>query len=427
MEIKKDTQSNGQIKFQVNLSSQECQDAYKTALKDVQNNFNQKGFRQGKAPENIIKKNASDRLFASYEQIVAQKALKQVLQQEKELRPALRPEIKILSSALGNSFKCEVLITPYPNISLGKYTDLKIKKEKINVSNQEIEKALNFLKQSRAKFKTVSRTAKKGDQLDIDYDAYHKDKKIPQGSTQHYPLRLGESKLHKDFEKQLIGMKEKDQKSFSINFANTWPQEEFKGKKIDFKVKINSVSAVELPKLDDKFAQSLGNFKTLKQLKDSLKKGLAQEKRQANQKKTQEEVLKKIIQDSQIAISPFLIEKEKERIANNFKQQLKDKKIDPESYLKKINITQKELDNNFQKQAQEQLESAFVINEIAKKEKLFPVQEEVQKHINERLKKSENFQKSPQDIDFDALRSYTFQYLTNQKVINWLLDKNICV
>ena len=426
MEINKTTQKNDEVVLTVLLNKEECNECYQFALNKVSQNFSQKGFRKGRVHSNLVERTAKPRLFFEYEECALRKIVSRALEKEK-ITPILRPEIKIIKSAPGQIFECQIKLVPYPDISLGKYKDLGLKRKKTEVEEKEVSKALEFLVQSRATFKQVAREAKEGDQLEISFDAFDANKKIEEGSSPHYPLRLGKSHLHPRFEKKLYGTKAGDEKTFSIKYDKAWPQEAFRDKKIDFKVRVKSVSETILPKLDDEFAKSLGNFKGLEEVKNSLREGLLQEKLSEETKKLQEEILQKIIADSKIKIPEILIEKEAKSLLTKLEENLSAQKITLKNYLERIKITRDQLNKDLKKQAEKQLKTALLINEIAKAEALFPQEQEIEEFINEQLKKLKNYHKNPEDIDLEKMRSYTFEYLTNQKVINWLTKTNICV
>jgi len=426
MKTSKSAQPNGEVKISVSLEKSEAEICHKNSLQQIRANFAHKGFRKGNVPESIIKQSAKGHIFEIYEEHALTRTLAKAIEKE-GIKPVLRPEVKILKSVPGDILEYEITVIPYPNIKLGKYKDLAIKKKIVEVEEKEIDKALEFLRQSRANFNDSSKPAEKDNLLDIGFEAFFMGKKNDEGSSDHYPLRLGKSQLHPDFEKQLYGMTIGEKKSFKINFSKDWPQKDFAEKEIDFNVTLNSVKEVTLPFLDNEFAKSLGDFNNLDEIKKSLRDGLKQEKDQQETTRIKKEIFNKIIKISSIEFPQVLVQKEEEKIKEDFEAQLKEKNITIKDYLRQVNATDKELEKNFHNNAIDRLNSTFIINEIAKAEELFPKHEEVEKEINEWLKKSQNSQKSLKDIDLDKLESYTFEYLTNQRVIDWLLEKNICV
>lgn len=426
MKFQETVRKDGAIRLTVTLEKDECSLNYQKALKKISANFSQKGFRDGKVPEKIILQRANDRLYAIYEEISLRSASEQAFNESK-LVSILSPEIKIIKSVLGESFVCEILVVPYPKVQLGQYKNLAFKKTPLKINEQEIKDSLEFLRQSRATFQNKEEPSQQGDQLDISFDAFYRQAKIETASAQHYPLRLGKSHLYPEFEKHLYGTKAGDEKKIKIDFPKNWAQEEFKGKTIHFNIKVNSVQKVLLPDLNDKFAQSLGNFQNLASLKKSLREGLLREKEQEQKKKLEAKIIQKIIDSSQFNIAEALIYKQKQSLYKDLLDQLEKEHLKIEDYLKRIKISKEDLDKSLIQRARNILRQAFVLYEIAKIEKLFPSQEEIESSINERLKKSQNYSENIKNIDLERLQSYTFEYLTNQKVIQWLFEKNTCV
>jgi len=424
MKSEKTEQPNGEIVLKISLDKNEAKECYNASLSNISSGFSKKGFRPGNVPKQIVEKAAQPQIMLEYEQAALRKCISKTLDKEK-IVPVLRPEVKILKSAPGQIFECEVKVVAYPEVQLSDYKNLKLKRKKVKIEEKEIDKAIEFLRQSRASFKPKDGPAKDGDQIEISFDAFHKGKKIPEASTPYYPVRLGKKQLHPEFEKNLIGLKTDEEKSFSIDYPKDWAQETYRDKKIDFKVKTKAVSETILPKLDDQFAKSLGPFEGMPALKKSLRDGLTQEKESQETKRFQQEILEKIIEGSKIKIPKILIEKEKETILKKMNEDLAAQKLTLDDYLKRLKVKKEKFDKDLERQAEKRLKGSFVINEIAKSEVLFPKDQEVEDFVNNELKKSANSQKNHKDIDLEKLRSYTFEYLTNQKVINWLT--NICV
>ena len=426
MNHKSKNNDDGSVLVSVSLSKEEAQKNYKDAISQIKNTLSIKGFRKGSAPDKIVKQNSGDRVALAFEENSLKTTVSKVLENEK-ISSVLSPEIKITKSVPGEILEYEMIVVPSPVVKLGEYANFKLKKKKISIDESEIDKALEFLRQSRANFKTTDAPAKKEQHIEIGFDAFIDGKKSEQSSEKFYPLRLGKSHLHPDFEKEIYGMKTNDKKSFNIKFDSKWSQKEFANKNVKFDIVINSIQDVKVPNLDENFAKSLGDFSTIESLKKSLREGLKQEKQQEEEAGLKDSVLKKIVKNAKITVPKVLINKEKDNLEKNFLSDLEKKKLKLEDYLKRTKSNKEALKEGFEKRAKARLESTFVINEIAKKENLFPSKEEMELEINNWLKKIENSKQSPKDIDLERLESYTFEYLTNNKVIDWLLDKNTCV
>jgi len=426
MTIKSEKKDDGSVLISVVLSKEEAQKNYKDAIAQIKTTLSIKGFRKGAAPDKVVEQNANDRVLLAFEENSLRSTVSKTLQDEK-IVPVLNPDIKITKSVPGEALEYEMIVVPSPKVELGDYIDFKLKKKKININEGDIDKALEFLRQSRANYKTIDGPAKKDQHVEIGFDAFIDNKKNEQASEKFYPLRLGQSQLHTDFEKEIYGMKTGDKKSFNVQFDTKWSQKEFAGKSVKFEVTVNSIQEVTLPKLDEEFAKSLGQFSRVDDLRKSLGEGLKQEKVQQEENELKDKILRQVVKGAKIAVPKVLINKEKDNLEKKFLSDLEKKSLKLEDYLKRTKSTKNDLETGFEKRAEARLESTFVVNEIAKKETLFPDKPEMETEMNNWLKKMENSEQSPKDIDLERLESYTFEYLTNNKVINWLLDKNTCV
>lgn len=295
---------------------------------------------------------------------------------------------------------------------LAKYKGLRVKKNKLEVKKQEIEKALDYLKNSRAKLITVYRLAEKGDKLEIDFEVRHNKVKIENGESKNHPLILGQGYFLPGFEKELQGMETNQEKEFSLKAPNDWSDKKIAGKFLDFKVKINLIQKRELPKINDEFAKSLGNFKSLKELEKSVKHGIIQEKEAKEKQRIRTELIEKVSQDSKVEISEELIEQEIDKMENEFKL------IYPN--YQNFNVKLSDLKKSWKQEAEKRIKIALCIDEIAQRENININNIEVEEKINQDLKQYPNVEEVKKNIDLDRLREYTKNVLRNQKVFEFL-------
>lgn len=180
------------------------------------------------------------------------------------------------------------------------------KKRKVSVEPKEVEAALSWLQKSRAKFSLKNQPARKGDFIEIEY-TYEGAKPIKDGFI------LGQGHFTAKFEQNLLGTKDGENKEFSLNWQARLPVRQ--GKKTNFKVKVNSVQKVQLPEVNDQFAQNLGKFDNLTALKKSIKQGINTEKETAESQRVRQEILEKISQQCE-AEPPVILKaiSEKENI-----------------------------------------------------------------------------------------------------------------
>lgn len=441
------------IELLIELSEQETADYLKKTLKDLSENLEIKGFRKGKAPEEIVRKNLGEEkiLAESLDTAIKESYLKAIF--KNKIEPISQPEIKIIKAPSLKSLSSELkknLSTPLifqakiqtlPVINLPKYQEIasKIKKSKVNVEEKEIQNTLSWLQKSRAKRSQVSRPAQKDDFVEIEFSS----SQIPTPEPQQDAFILGQGKLVPGFEENLIGMKAEQEKEFFLTFPEKHAQKELANKEVRFRVKMKSVQQIELSKIDDQFAQGLGEFKDLQSLKQNIAAGLLKEKEIAESQRVRITILEKIIEASNFEVPDILIEKETERIFQEFKQNVERQSgMSFLDYLKKIEKSEQDLKESFKKPAEKRAKGFLVLGKIAQQEKIEASEEEIKTRLNEFLKASQEFKKTGKKIDslakgkkqatnekesiaddnldLERLREYNRESIKNEKTLSYL-------
>lgn len=306
------------------------------------------------------------------------------------------------------------------NIKLSNYKGLKIKKNKLEIKEEEIKKALDYLQNSRAKVITVNRPAKQNDLIEIDFEVRQGGVKIENGESKNHPLILGEQRFLPGFEKEIEGMKAGEEKEFSLKAPENWPDKRIANKNMDFKVKMNLVQERELSKINDEFAKSLGEFKSLDALKGSIKEGLMKEKEQKEKERIRIELIEKVAQDSKIDVPDVLIKQELEKMINELKASISSMGLDFDKYLKDLKTTIEDLKKDWQDQAEKRVQIALCLGSIADKENIEVNDEDIKERIDEDLKRYPNAEEVKKNIDLSALKEYTKAIIRNEKVFDLL-------
>ena len=306
------------------------------------------------------------------------------------------------------------------DIKLGKYKGLKVKKNKLEVKEEEIKKTLDYLQNSRAKIITVNRPAKKGDRIEIDFEVKQGNVKIENGESKNHPLILGQGHFLPGFEKELEGIKEGQEKNFSLKVPDDWIDRRIANKNLDFKVKMRLVQERELPIINDDFAKSSGNFQSLTDLKESIKDGLMQEKEIKEKQRIRIEIIEQIAENSEMEIPENLIVEETEKMIIELKMSIANIGLDFEIYLKQVKKNIDDLKKEIKEQAEKRKRISACLDEIAGRENIQVNDEEIKERINQDLKHYPNVKEAEKNIDLDALREYTKNIIRNEKIFELL-------
>jgi len=407
-----------EIEVEIEISPEEFDKFIEKATFELGKNLEVEGFRKEKIPKEIIEKEiGQERILKE----AAEKAIKESYTKviaENKIEVLGQPEIEILKAVQGNSFLFRIKTAVLPEIQLPDYKKIasEVKKKEIYVQEKEVEETLKWLQKSRAKFSQILRPCQTGDFVEIEYSC----SLIENGKIQKDGFILGQGHLIEGFEENLIGMRQGEEKEFSLEFPPRHFQNNLAGKTANFRTKMVSVKLVELPEINDQFAQSLGNFENLDSLKFSIREGIKLEKEFGESQRIRQEILEKIAQEIFWEIPKILINEEEKRMMENFKNTVKEKLgISFSEYLSKIGKTEDNLTNSFFLEAEKKIKNALILREISKKEGILASKEEVKEKINELLKNYPDVKKA-KEIDLEKLKSYYEEVIKSEKTLQFL-------
>ena len=398
MNVKLNKVSSNKVEIEIEIPIPQVGVYFDLAASEISKNMKVSGFRPGKVPADIVEREAgSQKLYDQAANLAIQKTLPKAILDE-EIEIVGQPDIVVTQIARGNPMKYKATFWTMPEVELGEYKGLKIKKKEVKVEDKDINKSLEYLQKSRAKVVTVNRPAKKGDQVEVDFN-----------ENKNYPLILGEGHFDPNFEKEIEGMKVNEEKKISLT-----------DKKLDFKVKLKLVQERDIPKLSDEFAKSLGEFKSLEDLKKSVKQGLTQEKEAREKERMRIELVEKVVQDSKMDIHDALIDIELDKMINELQQSTLSMGLEFDKYLQQIKKTVEELKKEWREQAEKRVGVGLVLKAIAEKEKIEANEKDVEEKVNEQLKHYPNIENAKKNIDVSALKEYTRGIMRNEKVFELL-------
>lgn len=410
-----------QIEISVTLTSEEFSVFQEEALQHIASLTELPGFRLGKAPLNLVKeKIGAEKIREQAIQGAIQKNYRDILVKEK-IDAIGHPNIAVKKADEGLEYT--IVTTLFPVLILPDYTSIAKKilteRKEAAVEEKEIEESLQWLRGSREKLITVSREARTGDRVEIDFTVKDNGAIIEGGSSKNHPLILGEGKFIPGFEDRILGMKEKEEKDFSLTMPADYPNN-LGGKSLDFHVIIRLIQERQLPELTDDFAKGLGNFSSLEELKKNIREGLMKEKEGKERERITMKIAEEIAKHTDAEIPDVLIERELEKMLNELQGSLRQMNMEFETYLEHIKKTAEDVKKEWRTDAEKRVRIALILRAIADKENIEPTEEEISAKANNSL---DNFRAEGHDItkiDKQALAEYSKNILRNKKVFEFL-------
>lgn len=373
------------VELSIELGEAEWEDCVKQTATKLSQGLNIAGFRPGKAPlEAVINHIGETRVISEATEVAINKFYLVALK-EQEIFPIAPPKISVDKVSLKDplAFKAEVITMP--EVELGDYKTIKVETKKIEADPEKIEGVLKNIQRQQAKFNPVEREVKTGDWVEIDFDGKIAGVAFEGGSSKNHPLIVGDGVFLPDFESALVGMKTGDDKTFSVTFPTDYHKQDFAGKAAEFTVKLHKIKEVVLPEIDDEMAKSAGDFKDLASLKDDISKFLKEDMEKQELDRQKEEAINQLIKLAKVDLPDELVEQEIDSMWHDLEHQLEHQKMPVEEYLKKMDITQQKLRDDWKETAVKRVIAGLALNAFRKLENIEATDQDIDKEI-ERLK-----------------------------------------
>lgn len=415
----------GIIEILAEILPEEINKFENSALIELAKDFELPGFRKGKVPLNIVKEKIdSIKILEKASNLAIQKNYAEIMMKE-NFTPADYPKIEIKKIAPGNPLVFKITVPVIPKVKLGDYKKIKVKEKEIKVSEEEVNNLLKNLQEMRAKEKIVYRPARIGDKVIVDLEMSTDKVPLENGQAKNAIFILGQKSYIPGFSENLVGLLPGSVKNFSLEYPTDHYDKRLAGKIVDFKVKINSIYQIDLPELNDEFASSVGNFKTLEDLKTQLKENLKEEKRIKEEERIEIELLKKLIAISEFdEIPDILIEKEVDKMINELKESIREQGLNFENYLTSIKKTYNNLKEEFKPKAEERIKAILAIGELARKENIRIDEPEIEEELKRFLEIYKDKPEIIKELKTEAGRYYIKNIILNKKVLDWLKNQN---
>lgn len=403
--------------IEIKVEKEEWTKALDESFKKAQKTAKVNGFRKGKVPRNIFEKNFGiEALYEEAINIVLPNAYTKALEED-NLIPIVRPKIDI--KEINKDLVTIVFtITTKPNVKVKKYTGLKVKKDKVNVTKEEIDNEIGKLLEQYADIVVKDDKIENGDTAVIDFEGFKDEVAFEGGKGENYPLEIGSNTFIPGFEEQLIGLKSGDEKDVNVTFPEDYHAEDLKGAPVTFKVKVHEVKTKQLPKMNTEFFKDLGYDKVEneEQLRDLIKVDLEAKKEYETENKYVDELLEEAAKNTEVELPEELVEEEIHRMLHQYEDNLKMQGITLEMFYQFTNSNEDALKDQMREEAEKRVKYRFMLEEIATIEKIEVSEEEAEKEAED-LAKKYDVTKEELLKDFGGIESIKYE-LEMQKVID---------
>ena len=415
------TENKNEVKLSFEIEAEKFEDAMKKVYAKTAKYFTIPGFRKGKAPMAIVERTYGSSIFYedTFNELVPDiydEAIK-----ENKIEAVSRPQIDISQMEKGKDLKFTAIVQIKPEVKLGKYKGIEIKKIEYTVSDKDVEHELGHMAEHNARLVTVDdRPVEKGDITIIDFAGSIDGVAFEGGTATNQELEIGSNKFIPGFEDQIIGMKVNEEKDINVTFPEDYFSKDLAGKEATFKVTLHEIKKKELPKIDDDFAKDVSEFDTLADLKADIKSKMEKENEERAKYESEEAAIEAVCKDVEVEIPSGMIETEIDNMVKDIENKLSYQGLTLDQYLKLTNKTNESLRKEFDEQANKAVKSRLVLEAIIKAEDIKPDDKEVEEKVKEMAK---NYSR-PEDelLKNEELKNYVTDNMKYEKAIAFILD-----
>ncbi len=415
------TENANELKLSFEIEAAKFDEAINKVYKESAKYFNIPGFRKGKAPMAMVEKMYGPSIFYedAFNEVVPEVYEKEL--KENNIEAVSKPDLDIEQMEKGKDLKFTAIVQIKPEVKLGKYKGIQIKKIEYNVSDEDINHELGHMAERNSRVVAVEgRPVEKGDITVIDFEGTVDGVKFEGGAAEGHELEIGSNTFIPGFEDQIIGMNVEEEKDIKVKFPEDYFSEELKGKDAVFKVKLHEIKKKELPEINDDFAKDTSEFDTLEELKNSIKEKLEEENKSRAKYETEEELIKAVCKEVEIDIPSGMIDTELDNMVKEVETRLSYQGMNMEMYLNMIGKTMADFRKEGEDQAKEAVKTRLVLDQIVKEEKIEPAEEK----INEKLEElSKTYGKKAEELkENEYFMEYITKTLAQEQVISLLLE-----
>jgi len=361
---------NNKVVIDLEITSNYLKKSINTAYKDLSQKAKIPGFRKGKIPYNIIDINFGKEYVLNEAANIAISELYPKIIEESNIKPIDYPKVKINNIKEDETLDFEVTVEVEPEITLPNYKGIEVSGISEQVTEDEVQKQIDGLRSNYATLEPVDegRKAAKRDFVILDFEGKIDGKDFEGGSAQDYTLEIGSKTLFEDFEGALVGMIKNEKKDIRLALPKNIANKELAGKNADFSILIKEVKRKILPKVDEEFLKNFGEYKGIEDFTEYLRGKILEQKKRIRRERMVFDIVNYLVEKSNFDVPEPMISSRINHMIEDFENELKEHKINREDYIKSLNITEEQFQNNVKQSAVREIKEYLIFNALEKAE-----------------------------------------------------------
>jgi trigger factor len=418
--------SDTKVELTISLDQADLKAAEQVALTKLAKSIKVPGFRKGNVPVSVAAKHVDPEMLS---QQTLEDALSKAVAESymnENIQALDRPAVEIKKYVPGSELEFTAEAEILPKITLGDYKKLKIDVKKAVVTAKEVDEIIERMRAGFAEKEDVTRAAKNGDEVKIDFVGNKDGVAFDGGTGTDYDLTLGSNSFIPGFEEGIIGKKPGETFDLNLTFPETYHVANLKGSKVVFTTTLKGIKEVVLPEVNDEFATKSGPFKTVAELKDDIKRELTAQKEREAGENTKDDLVKQLVEVSTIPVPEVLVKDQAESIERDMTQNLMYQGLTLDQYLENKGFEDKEkwLETEVRDAATKRVQAGLALSELSKVEKIEATNDELAEHINLYKKQYANNPQMVAQFDQPEAQRDIANRLLTEKTVSRLVELN---
>lgn len=405
----------------VTLDKDDLAPAEAEAIERLAKNVKVQGFRKGKAPAAIARPYISDRdLIDTTLDIAVRTSVPHAFERAK-LVPVEHPHLEITKYVPGDLVEYTTSVDIFPDIKVGAYKKLKVKKPEVKVAAKDINDVLSNIQNAYAEKKVASRAAKDGDEVIIDFTGKKDGKAFDGGSAKDYKLTLGSKSFIPGFEEGVVGHEVGDSFDLNLTFPKDYHVKELAGAKVVFSVLLKQINEIVKPELDDDLAKKCGPFQTIKDLKDDIKKNLESQAKQRADNQYKDDLVDALLKKSTVDAPEVMIKDQINFIKSDVSRNAASRGLSFEQLLEQTNQKLEDWEKEAREVAIHRVKASLLLQTLAKDESIAPTDAEIDEKLKELQTVYAKDKEALKQLQSEAVRNDLRNRLTIDKTLDFLV------
>jgi trigger factor len=418
MKVTSEKIENSQIELNVEMDAEEQNKYEQKAYNHLVGKVKIPGFRKGKTPKAILERHiGKDAFLEETLELLIPEVYEKALE-EQNIDPIARPDIQLVQR---EPIIFKAIVPVKPEVKLGDYASVRLERKLTEITEEDVAKTLETLRQQQATLLPVDHPAEMGDVITIDVEGESDGQSFPPAQDYVYELSSESQVMFPGFTEKLVGIKKGEHSEFTLAYPEDHENKGIAGKEFSFSVIAKEIKEKQLPELDDEFAKASGSD-DLESLKNKISENLKSRSEEMNRMEFEQKVVDTVVEQSEVIYPPVLAENEINRMLEEEARRFKDGIKGMEEYLATINKTMEEHRDELKPIAETRVVRSLVLTDIAEKEDVKVEESEIDEEIENMVKDAgEQTEDMRTFFNYPQTRKSIEQYLIGRKTIDKLV------